>query len=349
MTDTEKLINILEAGETHGAERRVFLRRASGVALAAGASSLLAACGGGDDSTPTPTPTATGTPTPTPTSTSTSTPAATDADVLNFALNLEYLLAQFYQFAANGAGLAATLITGSGTAGAATGGRQVTFTDPLVQQYAKEIAADKLAHVTFLRSVLGTAVAAQPAIDIGVTATSAFSKLAQNAGVVGAGAAFDVYANDANFLLGAFMLADVGVTAYRGGAGLIGSKTYIEAAAGILAAHAYHAGLIRTVLYQKGVATPSLRTDAGKISDARDALDGTGTGADKDQGITGDATTANITPADADGLAFSRTLGQVLNIAYLNPASVVGGGFFTAGLNGTIKTSSLNGVGPTGF
>ncbi len=270
--------------------------------------------------------------------------------MLNFALNLEYLLAQFYQFAANGAGLAATLITGTGTAGAATGGAQVTFTDPLVQQYAKEIAADKLAHVTFLRSVLGTAVAAQPAIDIGVTATSAFSKLAQNAGLVGAGAAFNVYANDANFLLGAFMLADVGVTAYRGGAGLITSKTYIEAAAGILAAHAYHAGLIRTVLYQKGLATPSLRTDAGKISDARDALDGTtGTDADKDQGITGDATTSNITPADANGLAFSRTAGQVLNIAYLNPASVVGGGFFTAGLNGTIKTSSAYGVGPTGF
>ncbi|MGY4395116.1 hypothetical protein ACVWZA_000277 [Sphingomonas sp. UYAg733] len=347
MTDTEKLIKVLEAGELRRTERRVFLRQASGVAMAAGASSLLAACGGGNDSTPTPTPTATGTPTPTPTATSTGTPTATDADVLNFALNLEYLEAQFYQFAANGAGLAATLITGNGTAGVVTGGRQVTFTDPLVQQYAKEIAADELAHVTFLRSVLGTAVVAQPAINIDGGATGAFTAAARAAGVIGPTATFDPYASDEAFLLGAFLFEDVGVTAYKGGARLITSKTYVEAAAGLLAAEAYHAGLVRTVLYQKGIATPTLRTDAGKISDARDMLDGTAE--DKDQGIIGDATTSNIVPADATGLAYSRSVGQVLNIVYLNQASVVGGGFFPAGLNGTIKTSSANGVGPTGF
>lgn len=62
--------------------------------------------------------------------------APSDGDVLNFALNLEYLEAQFYLFAATGAGLPASSLTGTGTAGAATGGRQVTFTDPVVAQYA---------------------------------------------------------------------------------------------------------------------------------------------------------------------------------------------------------------------
>ncbi|MET4664611.1 ferritin-like domain-containing protein [Sphingomonas sp. PvP056] len=260
--------------------------------------------------------------------------APSDADVLNFALNLEYLEAQFYSYAANGTGLAANLLTGVGTQGAVTGGRKVNFTDPIVAAYAKEIAGDELAHVTFLRTQLGTAAISQPAIDIDVTATSAFSNAARAAGLIGAGEAFDVYANDNNFLLGAYIFEDVGVTAYKGGATLLTNKTYLEAAAGILAVEAYHAALVRTVLYRKGVETPALRTSADAISNARDSLDGT---TDLDQGISpttvSGALVSNIVPLDANGIAFSRTVAQVHNIAYLTNARVMAGGFFPNGTN----------------
>jgi hypothetical protein len=328
---TDTMLEILAASDRRREERRQFIRTAGAAAVAAGGLSLLAACDSNDNGSLTPAPTPAPTPTPTPTT-------FADADVLNFALNLEYLEAQFYSFAVTGVSIPLELLSGTGTPGAPTGGRQVTFTDPVVAQYAREIAADEVAHVRFLRSVLGTAAVAQPALDI--SAAGPFTAAARAAGVVSATGTFDPYANDESFLLGAYIFEDVGVSAYKGASPLIVNKTYLEAAAGILAAEAYHAGLIRTVLYAKGVATPALRTNADKISDARDSLDGA---TDLDQGITGDATTSNIVPTDANGIAFSRSAGQVLNIAYLNKNAVVGGGFFPIGVNGNLKTSAASG------
>ena len=268
----------------------------------------------------------------------------TDADILNFALNLEYLEAQFYYFAAFGSGLPNSILTGTGTQGAVTGGRQVSFSDPLVGQYAREIAADERAHVEFLRTALGSAAVSQPAIDISASANGAFSAAARAAGLIGAGAAFDPYASDENFLLGAFIFEDVGVTAYKGAAPLLTSKTFLEAAAGILAVEAYHAAIVRTTLYAKGIATPSAQliqaTDA--ISNARDSLDGA---TDLDQGLTplaSNPNASNIAPLDANAIAFSRSAGQTLNIVYLNNAQVNGGGFFPNGVNGTIRASAAN-------
>jgi hypothetical protein len=264
--------------------------------------------------------------------------AITDADVLNFALNLEYLEAQFYTFAVFGAGLPANILTGTGTQGAVTGGRRVNFTDPIVRRYAVEIAQDERAHVEFLRGALGSARVAQPAIDIGSTPNGAFSSAARAAGLIGPGESFDPYATDENFLLGAFIFEDVGVTAFKGASPLITNKTFLEAAAGILAVEAYHAAIIRSTLFAKGVSQmPALIIATEKISDARDSLDDP---TDKDQGVAPRGMASNIGPFDQNGLAYSRSAADVLNIVYLNSASVSQGGFFPNGVNGTIRTSS---------
>ncbi len=264
--------------------------------------------------------------------------APTDEDILNFALNLEYLEANFYHYAVFGTSIDAGLQTGTGTQGTVTGGTQVAFADPVVAQYAKEIAMDELAHVQFLRTTLGSAAVSQPALDIGGTdPAGAFSAAARAAGLVQAGTAFDPYSSDENFLLGAFIFEDVGVTAYKGASPLITNKTFLEAAAGILAAEAYHAGLVRTVLYAKGVDTPALLTATTAISDARDNLDNS---TDDDQGIVGTDDMSNIVPLDDNGIAFSRSAGDVLNIVYLNAGAVSQGGFFPAGVNGNIVMST---------
>ncbi|WP_240607274.1 ferritin-like domain-containing protein [Cryobacterium aureum] len=261
--------------------------------------------------------------------------APSDAAILNFALNLEYLEAEFYLRATTGRGLPDSMTTGTGTRGGVTGGRMVNFKTAIIKKYADEIAADEKAHVAFLRSALGSAKVSRPKINLDASFTAA----AQAAGLVKPGQKFDVYANEANFLFGAFIFEDVGVTAYKGAAPLITNKTFLEAAAGLLAVEAYHAGVIRSTLYALGIALPSVYTTAQAISDVRDAVDGP---TDLDQGI-GNASKANLVPTDANGLVYSRSAAQVLNITYLNAAPVKSGGFFPAGVNGVINTSGANG------
>jgi hypothetical protein len=246
-----------------------------------------------------------------------------DPEILNFALNLEYLEAEFYLRAAFGSGLGAGQIGGRGAAGGVRGGRKVPFRTRAFREYAEEIANDERAHVIFIRKALGGAAVARPAIDL----DRAFTAAARAAGLIGPGQRFDAFANETNFLLAAYLFEDVGVTAYKGAARLITSKDVLEAAAGILAVEAYHAGEIRTILYSLGLFGP-----AQAISDARDALDG---GGDKDQGVRRGGK-ANIIPTNGSGLAFSRGTGEVLNIVYLG-GSANGFGFFPNRLNGAIR------------
>ena len=319
------IIDVLESRAKTLEQRRHFFRKTAGLTAGLATGVVLGACGSsGDDAV--------------------AANGPTDAEILNFALNLEYLEAQFYQYAVFGTGLPANMLTGVGKQGAVTGGAKVTFTDPIVAAYAKEIAKDEVAHVAFLRAALGSSAVAMPAINIdGTDPNGSFSTAARAAGIISAGQNFNPYADDVSFLLGAYIFEDVGVTAYKGASPLISNKTFLEAAAGILAAEAYHAGLVRTVLYSKGMATSgaSIITNAQKISDARDSLDGP---TDDDQGLTvaGDSTISNIVPLDANGIAYSRSPGQVLNIVFLNKAAVTQGGFFPAGVNGALAMSAAN-------
>ena len=352
MIDQDTIKEVFAIAEQRRAERRRFIKMAGAAAVATGGLSVLAACDSNDDDYQ-PVPIATPSPTPT------STTGSVDIDVLNFALSLEYLEANYYIKSAFGTGLNATLMTGTGNQGTVIGGRQVAFADATIASYAREIAADENQHVVFLRQQLGTSAVAMPSINIDGGTTGAFTAAARAAGVVGAAGTFDPYTNDDTWLLGGMLLSDVGVTAYKGSATLIANKTFLEAAAGILAVEAYHSGLIRTLLYSRGIAMPTVataandRTSSDKISDARDLLDGNTTAAgppqvyaDDDQGVSSvtieGGTASNIVPSDSNGIVFGRTAANVLNVVYLNKAAVSSGGFYPNGINGNIKTSNNN-------
>jgi hypothetical protein len=157
-----------------------------------------------------------------------------DSAILNFALNLEYLEGEFYSFAVHGHGLPGNLTHGTGRRGPVIGGRAVPFKTRSIRQFAAEIAHDEFDHVRFLHTALGSAAVARPAINI----KQSFTAVAIAAGLIKPGQTFDVYANENNFLQGAFIFEDVGVTAFKGAAPLISNKTFLSAAAGMLAVEA---------------------------------------------------------------------------------------------------------------
>lgn len=253
-----------------------------------------------------------------------------DATILNFALNLEYLEAEFY-LRATGSGLPDEMTTGTGTRGEVSGGRPVLFQNPVIAKFAAEIAADERAHVAFLRGALGSAAVSRPVISL----DQSFTAAATAAGLIKAGESFDPYESDLNFLFAAFIFEDVGVTAFKGAAPFIANKTYLDAAAGLLATEAYHAGIVRTSLYTEGMIDDAVFAAVQKISDVRGAVDGVG---HDDQSI-GNATDLNLVPTDAEGRVFGRTPEHILNIVYLTPERATSGGFYPNGLNGDLRES----------
>ena len=245
--------------------------------------------------------------------------AVNDAAILNFALNLEYLEAEFYNRAVNGIGLPASSTSGAGQ-GTVTGGSPVPFVTPAIRQYAQEIAQDEVNHVNFLRSALGSNAVGEPTIDL----VNSFVTLGQLIGVPN----FDPFTSEQNFLIGSFVFEDVGVTAYHGAAPLVQNKAILAAAAGILSVEAYHASEVRSLLYSLGSTYQNLTTS---IANVRMSL----SGANDDQGVVLNGV-ANIVPTDSNSLVFSRTPRQVLNIVY-GAQNATSGLFFPNGMNGAIR------------
>jgi hypothetical protein len=256
----------------------------------------------------------------------------TDSDILNFALNLEFLEAQYYTLATTGktidvaAGI--SINGGNGSAGGTVtvkANPAVPFTTQFLKDFATEVAMDEQNHVKFLQGALTTAAIAQPNIDL----LNSFNALAQAAGL---GSTFDPFASETNFLLGAFIFEDVGVTAYQGAAGLISSKTYLDKAVGIHNVEAYHAASIRTRIFQAGAAAQQI---SQAIATTRAKLDGTG---NDDVGVSVSSSgAATIVDNDSNAMTYARTTTQVLSIVYGGGAAGKGGAFFPNALNGTIQ------------
>jgi hypothetical protein len=279
--------------------RRNFLASlgVTGAAMAGGA--ILAGCGGSS-----------------PTKVSAAGPSETD--VLNFALNLEYLEATFYSYVVTGADIPGSS-TGGGPAPTGAPSSTPNFQTQQIADMFAEIYYDELSHVNNLRAALASAAVARPQLALGALGT----------------------VSTANYITFARLFEDVGVSAYAGASTDL-SGTNLQYAAQILAVEGFHSGAIRLIAIQQGAAylpTTDIPADSydvppldpGSISAAEDGPTTKGAFF-----ATAGASAPNNT---LPGLAYARTTSQVLAIVYANDATgTTKGGFYPNGMNGNITT-----------
>ena len=234
-------------------------------------------------------------------------------DVLNFALNLEYLEANLY-IAVSGSAPLTLLETGANPGTVSGLPPQLPF-DAQTKETAANLALDERRHIDTLRTTittLGGKPISQPAIDYSLGGKMSITTQAQ-------------------FLAVSRQFTAVGNSAYAGGANyLVGNALVLTAAAQILGAEAQHLGAVNYLCALQGVISPKV-----------DALD---------VPPVPPNTFFTITPTtDTSGPALGpvRTPQQVLGIVYgvSNPGTttpssgVVKGGFYPNGLNGTIHST----------
>jgi Ferritin-like domain len=239
-----------------------------------------------------------------------------EMDVLNFALNLEYLEATFYSFATQGSDLPSSLTAGSGPViGAPTA--KIQFPNQQITDIFNEIFFNEMSHVADLQSLIGSGHVARPALNLSAAGTP----------------------TSENIITIARQFEDVGTTAYAGAISLL-TTTNLDYAARILAVEAFQAGALRLIAIQQSA--PFAAADALDVPTADPgaqilSMEGP-TAAGGFFATSGTATASASVPL---AVAFTRSTSQILQIIY-GAAGLIGiskGGFFPAGLNGNIATS----------
>jgi hypothetical protein len=228
----------------------------------------------------------------------------TIADVLNFALNLEYLEANFYLYASTGSGLTpAQNLNGTPVEGAPG----VLPLDSYTLSVCQALARDEVNHIADLQSAitaLGGSPIPQPLIN-----------LAANGPIT----------TQAQFLAAARQFTALGGSAYVGSAQfLVSNPTVLTTAGQILGAEGQHAGALSYLCVTQGVVSPPI--DAQDVPPSMTNY------------FTVDPTNA-LSPARNTSQVLGVAYGVSTPSTTTPPAGVTMGGFFPNGVNGTITST----------
>ncbi|XP_057859063.2 ferritin-like catalase Nec2 isoform X2 [Cryptomeria japonica] len=269
-----------------------------------------------------------------------------DANIFNFALNLEYLECEFFLGGVYGKGLDrfAANLTGGGPTPL---GVRIANLDSQTRDIVQQFAFQEIGHIRIIRETVQEAIP-RPLLDL---RAETWAKFFDEAVGFRLNPPFDPYANSVNYVLAMYVVPYMGLTAYVGSNPNITSQAGKRLLAGLLGVESGQDAVIRYWLYERAQhkVYPYAFTVAEMtsfISNLRNCLGKTGI---VDEGIivppqlgAEGKVSGNILSADANSLSYSRTPRETLRAVYSTGNESKPGGFYPQGANGFIARSYLH-------
>jgi len=270
---------------------------------------------------------------------------AMEVDILNFALNLEYLEGEYFNGALYGEGIDKFDPSLSG-GGPPPIGIELANLDPATRDIVQQFGLQEVGHVRIIRETVKKAIP-RPQLDLRVEVWAKFFEEALGYRLI---PPFNPYENSVNFVLSVYFLPYMGLTGYVGANPNLTSPTAKRLVAGLLGVESGQDAVIRHWLYERSnlKVYPYPITVAemtAKISILRNILGKTGIVDEgvivpKELGAEG-RVSGNILSADPNSLSYSRTPRKILRVLYGTGNESIAGGFYPHGANGRTARSYL--------
>ncbi|KAH0784563.1 hypothetical protein KY290_004161 [Solanum tuberosum] len=267
-----------------------------------------------------------------------------DIDKMQFAVNLEFLEAEYFLWASYGFGLDVVAPNLPMSGPPPIGARKANL-DQLTNNIIMEFANQEVGHLRSLNSTVG--VFSRPLLDL---SAKNFAKIFDDAFGHKLAPPFDPYRDSMSYMLSCYVIPYVGLVGYVGTNPNINGYETKRLLAGLLGVESGQDAVIRMYLYERATELVPLyqytvADFTSRISGLRNKLGNCGI---KDEGIyiqpplgAENRTTSNILSADFGSLSYKRTPAEILRILYGSGDEHVPGGFYPKGANGKIAKEFL--------
>ncbi|KAL9237493.1 hypothetical protein vseg_012032 [Gypsophila vaccaria] len=268
-----------------------------------------------------------------------------DIDLLEFALNIEYLEAEYFLNGALGHGLDNKTVPKLAGRGHLPIGPRKARLDPLVNSIIYQFGLQEVGNIRAIKRVVKGFP--KPKMNLSTTIFAEAINVAFGRPLM---PPFDPYLSTLNYLIGCYMIPLLGVTTYIEMNAKVQSPKAQKLVGALLAVESGQDAVIRTLMYERRLqrVVPygiPLQDFTNNLSNIRNKLAKVGI---RDEGLVVDPTLGaegksalNILSLGEDSIPYSRTPAEVLRVLYSTGDEHRKGGFFPDGAGGNLAMSYL--------